>query len=257
MGPIQPPIGLNFGKQVGMLFAGHSIFIPGKPNAFTPLLSKHFMMVETAMRTPADALYFSHTISTYFSYPNRTDLVAICNQDAQTRLKASIFWGKYLSSSHDFNDHWAIIMRFGFLLVHLATLFPWFVVSSCAPGLVHQVLATGADVTWKKYETTMHNAPDYKLYQNHIAEMQRLTTAHQQAANTAYFCPFTCFIALFWLLIWRMRPSAATAAPGGGPSRSGSGGYGGGGNVWQAGMNAGNPSIGPAFNQNFGGPGMQ
>jgi hypothetical protein len=253
------PTGLNFGKQMGSLLVGHNLLIPGRPNVWTPLLARHFSLIEQAMRTPADALYFSHTISVFFSYPNRTDLVAACSQDSQSRLKAQIFWGKYLASTKEYGDYVAIAMRGALLLIHLATLFPWFVVASCFPGMVHQVLATGADITWKKYETTITNTENYQLYQNHISEMQRLATIHTNAANSTFVCPFTCVLALIWFFFWRASQSAQ--APRSNIGGGGYGGFGGGGgnqgNFYQNAQNAHNPGIGPSFTANFPGMGQQ
>jgi hypothetical protein len=212
MPPAQPPLFLAFGKQLGTFLTGHSLLIPGRPNSWSPLLARHFFLIETLMRAPADALYFAHSISCFFSYPNRTDLVAAASDDSRARLRAQVFWGGRLSSTvrsggsggnAQWSDSTAMAYRAVGVAMHLTLLGPWFVTAACFPGMVHQVLATGAGVTHKKYETTADGNPDQVWYRGHIMEMQRLEQIHAQAAQSAFFCPITCFLALFWIIVWR------------------------------------------------------
>lgn len=204
------PTGLAFGKQVGTLLAAHNLMIPGKPHAFSPQLARHFFLLETVMRPASDALYFAHSMSCYFSYPNRTDLVSLCSEESRARLNAQMFWARHLSPNY--GDPQNMAVRGLAAVFHCGMLVPWFMVSACLPGMVHQALATAAGVTSKKYEATSEGAPG-PLYNAHIAEMARIEQVHSRAASTTYVCPFTCFLAWLWFLLFRGARGRSTGPP--------------------------------------------
>lgn len=200
-----PPPGLDFGRKAGSLLAGHSLMIPGKPQSFSPLLGRHFFFVETCIRPAADALWFAHTISCYFSYPHRTDLAQLAQDDSKARLKAQLWWSQH-ATKKPFADPLSLAVRGAAISFHIGTLFSWFVVSAIFPGMVHQMLSTAAGITARKHEATCEGAPEGQYgfdYKNHSLLMYKLEEQHQAAAKSTFFCPFTACIALVWMLFFR------------------------------------------------------
>jgi hypothetical protein len=191
---------------VGRWIAGHSLFISGQPNAFTPLLAKHFLTVEAVMLPASLALAGSHFVASMAL--NDAQL-----SEVSARQGAIIFWTKQFTS--DRAELPNVAARIAILTIQVSTFPLWLMVSAWSPASVHECLGTATDLLQQKYVATTKGAP-HDFYTPNI---DRMTAAKQQHMNnrslTTDFAA-ALFVTLFLFISPRSAGKVATAAA---PSR--------------------------------------
>ena len=162
---------------VGKWIAGNSLFIQGQPNAFSPLLAKHFILVESLLLPASAALCSSHYVSAMFTRPERKALMQAQFLEVTQRSEAIIFWSKNMSYRREEAPNFLI--RFAAVTVQALMMPMWLIVAAWSPASVHQCLATATDVLQQKYVATAKGAP-HDFYTPNI---DRMSISKQQHAS--------------------------------------------------------------------------
>lgn len=185
---------------VGRWLAGHSLFIAGQPNTFSPILARHFSFVEGMMLPAHAALCGTHYLAAMMGHAERRTIMHSQMLEMNSRTDALTFWSNH---SPNRRDEWQnVAFRVGIVACQ-AVAFPfWLMVAAWSPASVHACLATATDLLQQKYVATARNAP----HDFYTPTIDRLTSAkHAHSANSNLNPDFAAALFLTLLLFIRMR----------------------------------------------------
>lgn len=201
----------SVGSLIGRVTAGHSLFIPGQPQAYTPTLAKHFIIVEATLLPASLALAGVHYVSALCGHPERKTLGHEALQEAHARMEALTFWTSELSSNR--SDPLNVAVRLSALTWSVSTFTFWSLFAAWSPATIHRAMGDANDILQRKYVTTTRGAP-MGFYQTHIDRMTRVKQDHYNQQNLSLDLAAALFITVMFLL-GRSSGSTLQSAAGG------------------------------------------
>jgi hypothetical protein len=185
-------------STIGKWIGGNSLFITGQPKAFSPLLAKHFLLVESLMLPANAALATTHYVASMATKPERKALMHQQLLEASQRSEALIFWSQQLTSKREEVPN--VAARIAMVSIQAFLMPFWLSMAAISPATVHDCLATATDLLAQKYVSTASGAPHH-FYTPHIGHLSSAKQHHRQQGDTLTFEPAAMVFILFFTLI--------------------------------------------------------